>query len=495
MAPAKDSLRASLLRVRALTRARLQLTLAGGAPVSALLTHAGIAALALGLVRGALPPYAYALASLCLCAALIALPLCGELGALLRVDPAREWVASLPARAREQRAAQSAQLLLALAVLALASLVPAALLAPASFGALARLGLLGAGLAQALLLAALLLALQAVLAGRADGLLVLVQLALVGAIALGLLLGPRHVHLLRELHGPEPQAWWSALPSAWCALPFASGASAAHALAPLAAALAALALLACLPEARARGPRRANALERALEPVRRAYARACVRADERGAFDLVYDALPREREFVLRTYPLLGLPLALLAVGLYGEVGARREGPLALLLFSAGVYLPVLLVQVPCSGSHAARWLLDAAPIAPGALRAGALKALALRFVLPLYALLGALAAALAGPSFALRLTPPACATALLMLFALGPLCMRDPPLSLPHEEARAEFDWAGALMGLGLLQALLAVLAWRYLQSAWSAALAAILLAALLPFAARRARRTETAG
>lgn len=489
---ATDSLRASLSRIRALTRARLQLTLAGGAPVSALLTHAGIAALGLGLVRGALPPYAYALASLCLSAALIALPLCGELGSLLRTDPAREWTASLPARASEQRAAQSAQLLLALGVLALASLVPAALLAPASFGPLARLGLLGAGLAQALALAALLLALQSAFAGRAEGVLVLVQLALVGLIALGLLLGPRHVHLLRELHGPESLGWLRALPSAWCALPFAAKASALHALAPLAAAAAALALIALLPEARARAARRANAFERALEPVRRAFARACVRADERGAFDLVYDALPREREFVLRTYPLLGLPLALLAVGLYGEQGARREGPLALLLFSAGVYLPVLLVQVPCSSSHAARWLLDSAPVGAGALRCGALKALALRFVLPLYALLGALAAALAGQAFALRMTPAACATALLVLFTLGPLCMRDPPLSLPHEEARAEFDWAGALMGLGLLQALLAVLAWRYLQTAWSAALAAALLAAALPFAARRARRAE---
>ncbi len=40
-----------------------------------------------------------------------------------------------------------------------------------------------------------------------------------------------------------------------------------------------------------------------------------MRKGERGTFDLVWDALPLEREFVLRTYPMFGIPLAFLVAG------------------------------------------------------------------------------------------------------------------------------------------------------------------------------------
>ncbi len=128
-------------RVGILLRARLSAGPRGGLPIAALLAQALIAATFCGMVRDRLPPFAYGVFALSIMAALVAIPLIGELGWLLRRDEAEEFVTALPVRARELRLARTLHLLLLLGVLALGSLVPAAALAPANADLLPRLAL------------------------------------------------------------------------------------------------------------------------------------------------------------------------------------------------------------------------------------------------------------------------------------------------------------------------------------------------------------------
>lgn len=435
------------------------------APVAALLLPAALSAVFAGLVRTEVSGFAYALACLTLTALFVAIPLLGELSGLLRRDPCAEWVGALPVSDRELAAARALELVVALAALAAAPLLPAALLAP-DFSLAARAGLAVSGLGVALLLAALLLVAQALLAGRAEGLFVLLQTALVAAVFLGMVLGVRQVPHIARLDGPGGSAGLALLPTAWFAAPFGRGAGPGAALLPLAVAAGSLALVVLLPRPRAPRPARgATLLELALAPLRRAATRLWVRADERGPFDLVADALPREREVVLRTYPMVGIPLAFLLAASSGEADGARAGLIALLCFSPGVYLPVLLTHVSASASHEARWILATSPATAGAVANGALKAVAVRFVLPLHALLAVLAALLAGPAAALRFALPGALVSVLVLRLLWPRVATDAPLSVPPDEVRMGQDWAGGLMGLAVGLAVAAALAAAFLD------------------------------
>lgn len=490
-----------LRRVQALFRARLQAQLGAAAlPAAPLLAHGSLTALLCLLVRGALDPFTYGLFALTLSAGLVALSLLGELGSLLRADPAAEWSEPLPARPRERRIAHGLVALVLLCVLALGSLLPAALCAPASMDLGQRLALLLAGLEQCLAIGASLLAFQLVFGERAEGALVLVQTLLVVAIFAGFLIGLRAVPALREL-GAGREAWpsWIALfppacfaaaavppPGAWPGPP--------PWLAHLSAPVSLLALLAA-PSPRASSGRTTGTLLAALlAPFRALALRAWVARSERGAFELVYAALPLERDFVLRTYPMIGIPLAFLLAGARGEDGGEREGLLALLLFSPPVYLPVLVAHVCATASPRARWILDGAPLPAAAIRNGAIKALFLRFVLPLYLGLGCLALALGEGRLALLLGAPAALVSLAVLRRLYPRIVRDLPLSTAPDELDVRQDWMGLLLTLAVLLVALALLAQRFVQSYSQALLFTFTLLALEALADRRARRAQGA-
>lgn len=471
-----------------LLRARLAMARRTGWPVPALLLQALLGALFAALVRDALPPYPYALFALCLNALLIAIPLVGELGGILRRDEGREWISAQPLRPVELALARALHLLLLLLALDLAALVPAALLAPPGLGIAARIALPLLGFGLVTLVAALFLGLERALARRAEALFLGLQAALVLGVVVGLvgLLG--RVHELARLEPGGGPGWF---PPVWFAAALAGGASGAWALA-LVSTAAALALLFLLPppaeHARAQ---RASLLVRLLRPFRAAAVRVWVRRDERAAFDLVYDALPREREVVLRTYPMFGIPLAFLALAARrAEGGAWRPDALALLLFTVGVYLPVLLTHVPATESPRASWILATAPVPRAALDSGAIKALFVRFLLPLQLALALIAWTLAGTDLVLRLWPAALLVSLLVLRLLYPMCVRDPPLSIAPDDVRGELDWLGSLSGLALALAVAAVLANRFLLTPGAGlAVAALLLAVELVWG-RAARR-----
>jgi hypothetical protein len=471
-------------RIQALFRAYLAAQWGSGAwPAAPLVMHGSAAAVLCGLVAGLLPAYAYALVALSASAALISLPLLGEFGPLLRNDPAAGWVEALPVRRSEIRIARTLLLLVSIAALALAALLPAAWFAPQEVTLGGRLALIAAGFVQALFLAAALLLVQSALGERAEPLLVLVQTLLIGGVVLGFASGLRHVPALAGVTSPAHGSPWLALfPPAWFAVVLAAreGTSTAWSSAPwIATAVAALVLaIAPLPPA-TRARRSGGVLALLLSPARALATRIWVRARERAVFDLVYDALPLEREFVLRSYPMIGIPLAFLVAGASGEPGRTRDGLLAVLLFTPATYLPILLVHVPASASAAARWLLDTAPVGEAEIAAGARKAVAVRFLVPLYVLLFLLTWSQAGLGFALRLALPGALLSLLLLRRLYALCVEGPPLSVPADEVTAKLDWTGTLLMLAIGLTVVAVLAFTYVTTiAQGLAVSALLVA-----------------
>jgi len=488
----------ALRRIRILFRARLDAGPKGGLPAATLLGQAFLTSVLCGLVGDALPPFAFGVFALSWTAALLALPLLGELGSLLRADEAGEWAAALPVAPHELRISRALYLLTCLYALALASLVPAAFFAPESTDLLSRCLLPLCGLGLATLIAALLLAVQSFLGGRAEGLLIGVQTILVVGVIVGLVAGLGRVPELARLPtlGDETAGFLWAYPPAWFAAPMASAEGEPSRLwLPLGAWILSLAGLLLLPEPRTvPRARREPWLAFLLRPARTVATRLWCRKDERGPFDLVYDALPRERDVVLRTYPMVGIPIAFLLVALGGESdSASRRDFLCVLLFTAPIYLPVLLTHVPASASHAARWILEGAPVPEGAVVAGTLKAVAVRFVLPLYLALGLIAWIQAGPTFALSFTPIGFLVSILVLRSLHRVCVDEPPLSIPTDRVKTDLDWISLLAGQALALTLAAVLASRFLTGIQPWIVIAGLVAVEL-IVERVARSTRTA-
>ncbi|MEM7518011.1 MAG: hypothetical protein AAF368_13955, partial [Planctomycetota bacterium] len=370
---------------------------------------------------------------------------------------------------------------------------------PSGAGLLYRLTFVASGLALTLCLAGPLLFLQGVLRGRARGGLVLLQTLLVLTALVGTLTGIRNLRRLAPLDDALqslptlPSAWWAVLARG----SFESSAARNAALLALLLTAASAALLFLAPPAAETGSARRSgrgAIDTLLTPLRQLALRLWVRSDERGAFDLVWNALPLEREFVLRTYPLLGIPLAFLFLGARGTSGVEREGFLALLLFTPAVLFPVLLAHIPATSAPAASWLLATSPCPPEAHASGAYKAVAARFVAPIFLMLTALSLAAAGLDFTLRLAPLAAALNLLVLRMLYPTCVSAAPLSRLPDEIETRGDVAGTLLGLAFVLTLLSALCYAKISSATvGLALAGALFAVEFLLGARRRAQLVT--
>lgn len=451
-------------RILILLRARLAAQGSDAAfPAAAILMQGFVSAVVCGLVRGELPPFAYALVALSTSAALVAIPLLGELSRLLLADETGDWIRAQPVRAIELHLARTAHLLIALGVLSLGALVPAALLAQ-GFDAAGRIELVLLGLGQSLTLAAALLAVQALLRGRAQSLLVVVQTALFLGVLVGASIGLRLVPQMRGWNSATSVESALAFAPAWFAAPFSSGElpGVLALAAPVAIALS-VALLLGLPAPEVRRFQRGTSLlERVLAPLRRFAVRTWVHGRERASFEWLYEALPREREFVLRTYPLLAVPAAFLWISASGESPTAKQGWLALLLFIPGAYVPLLAAHVPGSDSHRARWILDTAPIDEAEVRNGAIKALTVRFLVPFYALLVLIGCLLGGAQLMLQLALPALVCAVLVLRLTWSRCVTLPPLSISPDSILVSQDWIGLLATAAGALSLVAVLASR---------------------------------
>jgi len=453
-------------RISAILRARLAAQFSGGPPWAALLAQGSFAAVLCLLARDTVGPWGYALFALSLSGGLVLLSLLGEFGGVLRRDPAGDWAEALPSSELERRLAHFALIAVLLMGLSLAVGVPAVLFAPSALGWLQRAVMFAAVLAQSIGLAAGLLAIAALLGERAEGLLVLLQTAIVAVAVSATLASLRLLGWVNALEAgkvdaPGFLAWW---PSTHVASSITSpplGVAEAAPGLPLVVALAGAVLLTLIPPAHeGRGRKSTTPLALMLAPLSALAARFWVRKDERACFHLVQDALPLERDFVLRTYPMVGLPLAFFLAGAKGDAGPEREGLLAVLLFTPAIYLPILLAHVPATSSPRARWILESAPVTAAAIRGGAVKALAVRFLVPLYVVLGGLAAVLAGPDFALRLAPAGFLITLVVMRVLYPMVVRDLPLSVAADDVEVRHDWMGMLSTLAFGLVVLAALA-----------------------------------
>lgn len=465
-----------LRRTWFLARARFAMAGRSGWPIPALLFHAVLGSLLALLVRDALPAFPFALLALSVGMLLLALPILSDLGAILRHDEAQEWAGALPVRAGELMLARTVHLVVLLAGLVGAWFTPWAFLAPGEMGLGARLALPLLGFALALSTATVLIWVQQLLLGRFQSGFVLFETALVVLIVIALVQLLGNLPELAELDPDEPWSTW--FPPAWFARPLVAGGWSA--LLPMGAAILCLGALLRVPVSAASPTRRRDWIERILEPLRRLGTRAWVRPEERGAFDLVYSALPREREVALRTYPMLGIPLAFLWISASSADAVDRSWSgdvLTLLLFTVAVYLPLLLVHVPLSESHQAAWLLRTAPCAENAIVEGAIKALFVRWLVPLYLGLLALGWFLAEGALLARLWLPAVLLALLLLRVLYRRCVHDLPLSRMPEELSGNVDWAGTVAGLAVGMTVLAVVANRFLTWEMGTAAAAVLV------------------
>lgn len=472
-------------RILAILRARLGAQFSGGPPWAALLAQGSFSAVLCLLARDTVGAWGYALFALSLAGGLVLLSLLGEFGGVLRRDPAGDWAEALPSSELERRLAHFALIAVLLCGLSLAVGVPAVLFAPSSLGAVERALLFVSVLAQSIGLAATLLAIAALLGERAEGLLVLLQTAIVAVAVSATLASLRLLGWVRalesgKLEAPDFLAWW---PSTHVASSIAEpplGMPQTSPGLPLVVAFAGATLLTLIPPAReGRGRKSTTPLARLLAPLSALAARFWVRKDERATYHLVQDALPLERDFILRTYPMVGLPLAFFLAGAKGDAGPEREGLLAVLLFTPAIYLPILLAHVPATSSPRARWILESAPVTAAAIRGGAIKALAVRFLVPLYAVLGGLAAVLAGPDFALRLTPAGFLITLVVMRVLYPQVVRDNPLSVAADEVEVQHDWMGLLTTLAFALVVLAALA-QYVFASTPLRAAAFTLVAL---------------
>ncbi len=457
-------------RVIALIRAQLSGEVLGErTPVAALAMQVVVAALLCLLVRGEVGAYGYVVVALSIPLALTAVPLLGELAPLLRADPAAEWVGAQPVSFRDLRLARVGTLLTIIGLLALAALVPAALLAPGTLGLQGRVLLVLAGVAQTWCLAAALLALQVVLTrlpGRGgESFLVLLQTAVFLCVLVGALVGLRYLPVLEKLTGAEagllvfPPAWFAsfAAPAGWGTPGMIAGAV-------VLVSLLIFALAPFPPAPRAQSTH--SVLSTVLTPFRKLAELLWVNDSERAPFSFVYDALPAERDFVLRTYPLVAAPLLFLALGA-DPSNLEGEGLFALLLFAPAAYLPFVLMHVPTTATPAARWIVDTAPLDEQTEDQGAMKAIAVRLLVPLYLGIGALVMTTASVDLGLRLWPIAVAVGLITLRVLVARGMARP-LSTPANDLMTTWNdgLGGTLMALAVLMTLIAVAAWRTIPS-----------------------------
>jgi hypothetical protein len=472
-------------RVRALFRAEFAALSGIASLIATAASHALMAGLLGGIVRGEIGTFAFACYAFGVATALLALPLVGEVGTWLRTRSAAEWVASLPARPSEVGLARLIVALLALIVLSLGSLLPLTFLAPGLEGS-ERLGFLVLGLMATLTFGSLLLSVQSLLAHRAPNLLVLLQTATTLAVAAGLLLGLPAVIGMSEVSTLSDLAAGARLriPTATFAAPLGPGGAnstnLAWAVGATVGSLAIAWIVASASDTRQSALASTSPLDRLLAPLRRAALAVWVRGPERAGFEFVWSAMPKERETALRTYPLLAVPLLFAWVASGTQPGEQREAFLALLLFTPGFYLPVLLAHVPASSSHTARWLLDTGPFDRTALERGAFKAVAVRYVLPLHAALGLLAWQQAGADTALRLALPATFVTLLVLRPLYRVTAADLPLSIPPEEAGDPNALTAPLMMAGIGLAVVALIANAALATPAAGLVAALVLGAL---------------
>jgi ABC-2 type transport system permease protein len=128
----------------------------------------------------------------------------------------------------------------------------------------------------------------------------------------------------------------------------------------------------------------------------------CVSPAERGAFELTWKITGRDKAFRLRLYPSIGYMLVFVFIFVFrgGQHAATTWAQLKdTHQYLWMIYLPVFMLSssqwiVSFSDNHEAAWVFAGLPVPrPGELLSGTLKALFIKYALPVFGLMYALAA------------------------------------------------------------------------------------------------------
>ncbi|WP_150270175.1 hypothetical protein [Paenibacillus tepidiphilus] len=189
----------------------------------------------------------------------------------------------------------------------------------------------------------------------------------------------------------------------------------------------------------------------------------CRNKQEATFFRFTWSMMKNERDFKLRTYPTVGLVMALPFIFIFNIV---QSGGMSELKGSPGYYgmyaiamLMLTVVQMlRYSASYKGAWIYKSLPLVPGALISrGMLKAAVLRLLLPVFAAESVIFTVLFGTEII-----PELFTILLALLLYSVICWRMFPQALPFAEkyeqaSRREFTGVSFMMlfimlGMGLL-------------------------------------------
>jgi hypothetical protein len=129
-------------------------------------------------------------------------------------------------------------------------------------------------------------------------------------------------------------------------------------------------------------------MARLLAPLAKGIEKMFLAPSQRAPFRFIQQALPAERDFAIRAWPLGIAPLALLGIGADPST-LHGQGLFALVAFAPAAYLPVFLMFVPTTRTPAARWILDTSPLHPRDEAIAGRWAVALRVILPLQSVIG----------------------------------------------------------------------------------------------------------
>ena len=368
-------------RVRLLARARFSQALPSGGwlPVAGILIHGGLLTVCTLILGGQVQEELFAGLTLALSGILCGVALLGDLAPILARDPAGDWIESQPSTPTDHARARTLVLTVVLGSLGAGGMVPVALLGPG--GSTWLLPILGA--LQALAIAAGLLMVGRFAGRHGTGFFVGLQTLLLAMLFGGSFLVLEQLpHLTTITEIPAPWHW---LP------PFGLGALLGDSpnwiyAAPV---LALAVALPFIPASESEVPHStATPMARLLAPLARGIEKMFLAPSQRAPFRFIQQALPAERDFAIRAWPLGIAPLALLGIGADPST-LHGQGLFALVAFAPAAYLPVFLMFVPTTRTPAARWILDTSPLHPRDEAIAGRWAVALRVILPLQSVIG----------------------------------------------------------------------------------------------------------
>ena len=369
-------------RVRLLAQARFSQALPEGGwlPVAGILIHGGLLTICALILGGQLIPELFGTLTLGLSGVLCGVALLGDLAPLLARDHSDDWIESQPSTPADHTRARTLVLTVVLGSLGAGGMIPVALLGPEGL-ATWMLPILGA--LQALAIATVLLLIERFAGRHGAGLLIGLQTLLLALLFAGSFLVLERLPQLAAM--TEIPGYWHMFPS--------SGLGGLLGDAPnwiLAAPALALALaLPFVPASEAEVPHSTDTpLARLLAPIARMIEKGFLAPAQKAPFRFIQRALPAERDFAIRAWPLGIAPLALLGIGADPST-LHGQGLFALVAFAPAAYLPVFLMFVPTTRTPEARWILDSAPLHPHHEAIAGRWAVALRVVLPLQAVIG----------------------------------------------------------------------------------------------------------